>query len=432
MKYLFAASLLVVSGSCVPPTPSPTPQPSPVVSPSPLPTPPPSPVPVVAFDCNATQSLAGFYPTSKPTGRFIVVMKRRDGVRVMSAAEVHTFSDKHGLQVVRTFSRAITGFVSAMNVEKAVELAREPDVQYIQAEGRKRIPPSETSVRSVSPQGTATLATLDFGLDRLDQRSLPLDGAYAPGATGVGVHLYVVDTGTDLTHPEFAGRLGEGFSVFGGAPQDAEGHGSHVMGSAGGKTVGVAPGVTLHPVRVLDANGSGSDSDVIAGVDWVTQHVESHGWPAVANMSLGGGISPALDDAVCSSIKAGVTYALASGNDGESACNSSPSRIWQALVVDATDRNDQVPNWSNTGVCSDLYAPGVDIGSVLLGGGYTTMSGTSMASPHVAGAAALYLERNAGSTPAQVEAGLISLSTKGKIGAHGQAPDRLLFVRFTE
>ena len=190
---------------------------------------------------------------------------------------------------------------------------------FVQEDGRKTVGPR------VAPQATAT-----WGLDRTDQRDLPLDGRYEPGATGQGVHAYVIDTGIDSTHAEFTGRLGEGFSAYPGDTADDEGHGTHVAGTVGGTEFGIAKAVTLHPVRVLQ-NGSGADSDVIRGVDWVTDHVQQHGWPAVANMSLGGSAAPALDLAVCRSIAGGVSYAIAAGNESANACGSSPSRVLQSI-----------------------------------------------------------------------------------------------------
>ena len=243
------------------------------------------------------------------------------------------------------------------------------------------------------------------------------------------MHVYVLDTGLDLDHPEYADRVGEGFSARGGIPEDDNGHGTHVAGTAGGSTFGVAKDVTLHPVKVL-TNGSGSDSDVIRGIDFVTAHASANGWPAVANMSLGGGVSPALDRAVCASIEAGVSYAVASGNENEDACDSSPARVAQALGVGATNRTDARAFFSNRGECVDLFAPGRDIVSAARGGGSTTLSGTSMASPHVAGVSALCLERHPGASPAEVRACVLENATPGRLSGIGTgSPDLLLYAR---
>jgi subtilisin family serine protease len=239
----------------------------------------------------------------------------------------------------------------------------------------------------------------------------------------------VLDTGLDLDHPEFEGRVGEGFSSRGGVPEDDNGHGTHVAGTVGGTTFGIAKAVTLHPVKVL-TGGSGSDSDVIRGIDFVTQHANANGWPAVANMSLGGGVSPALDRAVCESIASGVSYAVAAGNDNEDACDSSPARVAQALGTGATNRTDGRAFFSNHGRCVDVFAPGRDIVSAARGGGSRTLSGTSMASPHVAGVSALCLARNPGTGPDEVRSCLLDVATEGRLSGIGAgSPDLLLYAR---
>ena len=337
-----------------------------------------------------------------------------------AASDVRAFAAQQTeVKDVVVFSAALAGFRGTMDKKVAKKLAQKPEVAFVQEDGRKTIGP---------PRPAAQLDAT-WGLDRTDQRDLPLDGRYDPGATGQGVHAYVIDTGIDTAHAEFSGRIGEGFSALGDEPQDDEGHGTHVAGTIGGTEFGIAKAVILHPVRVL-RNGSGSDSDVIRGVDWVTDHVRQHGWPAVANMSLGGDVSPALDLALCRSIAGGVSYAVAAGNDSANACGSSPSRIRQALSAGASDRNDRAASFTNTGECVAVFAPGVDIVSARRFGGSTTLSGTSMASPHVAGTAALCLERHPGQDPAAIRACVVDNASAGKLSGIGSgSPNRLVYTR---
>jgi len=317
----------------------------------------------------------------------------------------------------RTWSTAIKGFSATLPEAAAIALANNPNVAYVEPDRLGGI---------VTEQPGAT-----WGLDRIDQRSLPLDTVYQPGATGAGVHAYIIDTGMDIAHPEFTGRVGEGFSAMGDGINDDNGHGTHVAGTVGGTLFGVAKEVVLHPVRVL-SNGSGSDSTVIRGVDFVTAHAQANGWRAVANMSLGGSVSPALDLAVCRSIQSGVAYSVAAGNENADACNSSPARIAQALGTGASTRSDARASFSNRGECVDLFAPGQDITSAQPGGGTTALSGTSMASPHAAGVSALCLERDPGATPAQVMKCVLDHASHDKLSSIGNgSPNLLLYARDT-
>jgi subtilisin family serine protease len=376
------------------------------------------------FDCtDAIASLEGVVEVEDPIpNQYIVVMKP---ARVAAAGAarrqaVQALATDFDVQDMRIFDVSLPGFGCSISAEKAAEIARDPRVAFVQQDGRKQVTPL------AAPESDAV-----WGLDRTDQRDLPLDGVYEPGATGVGVHLYILDTGVDSDHDEFTGRMGECFSAHpdGFGCEDDHGHGTHVAGSAGGTEFGIAKEVTLHAVRVLQ-NGTGADSDVIEGIDWVTAHAQENGWPSAANMSLGGSPSDALDLAVCNSIAAGVSYAIASGNDDANACNFSPGRILQSISVGATDKNDRRASFSNKGVCVDVFGPGLNIVSARRNGGSTTMSGTSMASPHVAGVAALCLERGAGPDPAGVESCVVGNASQDKLSNTGEnSPNLLLYAK---
>ncbi|MDH3744622.1 MAG: S8 family peptidase, partial [Acidobacteriota bacterium] len=241
------------------------------------------------------------------------------------------------------------------------------------------------------------------------------------------IHAYVIDTGVDRDHPEFENRMGEAYNAVGDTRDDDHGHGTHVAGTVGGKTYGVAREVVIHAVRVL-RDGSGTDANVIEGIDWATKHALDNGWSAVSNMSLGGDTSRSLDTAVCRSIAAGMVHVVAAGNDDGNACGHSPAHVRQAITVGATNRRDRRAPFSNFGSCVDLFAPGVDIESAWRGGGTNTISGTSMASPHGAGVAVLVRERSPDADPNAVADEILTSATPDKIIDVGSSsPNELLY-----
>jgi N-acetylneuraminic acid mutarotase len=342
--------------------------------------------------------LAVKLPVGEPIpGQYIVVF-RRDLVNVQSVAQA--LAGKHAGKVKHTYRAALKGMAIQLSDAAAMALREDPAVAYVEQDQVARA----IDEPIVQPDATA-------GLDRIDQRLLPLSGTYSYTADGTGVRVYIIDTGIEYSHRDFGGRRAFfGFDAVGDDGSDCHGHGTHVAGTVGGATYGVAKNVSLYSVRVLNCEGNGSYSQVIAGVDWVTANRKR---PAVANMSLGGGFSTALNQAVTNSIATGVTYAVSAGNSADDACLYSPAGTPAALTVAATDINDGFAWFSNYGSCVDIEAPGVDITSDWIGSSTRTISGTSMASPHVTGAAALYLSTNTSGTPAQVAAALTGRATTG-------------------
>ncbi|MFD7660178.1 S8 family peptidase [Actinosynnema sp. NPDC059797] len=357
--------------------------------------------------------------TANPTAiqdSYIVVY---DEVSAQSAeALTADLSAKYGAKVEFTYRHALKGFAGTLSERAARRLAAEPGVAYVQQNG--------------TVQATATQPNPpSWGLDRIDQRDLPPDSGYTYPNDGAGVTAYIIDTGIRTSHQDFGGRASWGTNTTGdGNNTDCNGHGTHVAGTVGGSAHGVAKGVTLIAVKVLNCAGSGSFAGVAAGIDWVTGHHTSG--PAVANMSLGAqGSDATTENAVRNSIADGVTYALASGNSNADACNFTPARVAEAVTVNASTNTDARASFSNWGTCTDIFAPGQNITSAWHTGdtATNTISGTSMASPHVAGGAALLLGATPSLTPAQVQSALIANSTTGKITSPGTgSPNRLLFV----
>jgi subtilisin family serine protease len=319
-----------------------------------------------------------------------------------------------------SYSSAIKGFSAVLSPAAVAALRNDPDVAYIEQDQVMRISTTESGAT--------------WGLDRIDQASRTLNGTYNYTATGAGVHAYIIDTGIEITHPEISGRASVGYDAVADGKNgiDCNGHGTHVSGTVGGTTYGVAKGVTLVAVRVLNCSGSGSTSGVIAGIDWVTANRIR---PAVANMSLGGGASSTLDAAVKRSIASGVTYAIAAGNGNifgiaQDACRTSPARVPEAITIGATGSNDAKTSWSNYGNCVDFFAPGLNITSAWLNGGTNTISGTSMATPHVTGVAALYLQTHTQDAPQTVRDALFAVTTKGVVTSSKTVNNHLLFTNY--
>ncbi|MFE1169374.1 S8 family peptidase [Nocardiopsis sp. NPDC058789] len=271
-------------------------------------------------------------------------------------------------QVNHTYEETINGYSAELSDAEVQELRAQDGVAYIEQVGE-------------------ATTMVPWGLDRIDQEDLPLDGSYTTESDGSGTSVYIIDTGIDDSHPDFGGRAEVGFDATGGDGGDRQGHGTHVAGTVGADSYGVAPGASLYGVKVLGDDGSGTYDDVIAGIDWVAANADAN---AVANLSLGGPASQAVDDAVNALADSGVFVAVAAGNEGQDAGNVSPGGAEGVVTVGASDDSDATASFSNYGPAVDIYAPGVDVESTIPGGGTDSYSGTSMASPHVAGAAALY------------------------------------------
>ncbi|WP_327716155.1 S8 family peptidase [Streptomyces sp. NBC_00490] len=358
--------------------------------------------------------LAAGSPTAIKDSYIVTLKKGSTGFRSTSAAGKNLVKE-YGGAVKKTFGTALNGYSVTLSAAEAKRLAADPAVASVEQNQRVHV--------------DATQSSAPWGLDRIDQAALPLSGTYTyPDTAGSGVTAYVIDTGVRITHAQISGRASYGYDAVDGdtTASDGNGHGTHVATTIAGSTYGVAKKAKIVAVRVLDNAGSGTTAGVVAGIDWVTAN---HSGPSVANLSLGGGASTALDTAVRNSIASGVTYAVAAGNSSANASSYSPARVTEAITVGATTSTDARASYSNYGSVLDIFAPG----SSITAGWYTsdtatnTISGTSMATPHVAGAAAVYLAGHTSSTPAQVATALTGGATTNVVTGPGTgSPNRLL------
>ncbi|MDN3022084.1 S8 family peptidase [Streptomyces sp. S.PB5] len=348
-------------------------------------------------------------------GSYIVTLKKGAAGLKASSADGKNLVKEYGGTVKQTFGTVLNGYSATLSESEAKRLAADPAVAAVE--------------QNQIFKADATQTSAPWGLDRIDQTALPLSGTYTyPDSAGSGVTAYVIDTGVRITHSEISGRASYGYDAVDGdtTASDGNGHGTHVATTIAGSTYGVAKKAKIVAVRVLDNSGSGTTAGVIAGINWVTNN---HSGPSVANMSLGGSASSSLDTAVSNSIASGVTYAVAAGNSSANASSYSPARVASAITVGATTSSDAKASYSNYGSTLDIFAPG----SSITAGWYTsdtatnTISGTSMATPHVAGAAAVYLAGHTSSTPAQVATALVNGATTGAVTSAGSgSPNRLL------
>ncbi|WET76949.1 S8 family serine peptidase [Amycolatopsis sp. QT-25] len=345
--------------------------------------------------------------------QYIVVLK--NGVATAQAS-ASSLTGRFGGEVRSTWSAALNGFsVKKMTEKQARRLAADPSVKTVYQDGTAR--------------GADTQTNPTWGLDRVDQKTLPLDKKYTYNNSGAGVTAYDLDSGINPDNPEYEGRASLGKDFMGGDGKDCNGHGSHTAGTIASKTYGVAKKVKIVGLKVLGCDNSGPDSGIIDAVDWVTANAKK---PAVANMSLTMDAPGVGDDALKKSIASGVVYGVASGNASTDACNTSPARVPEAITVNATDSSDNRSSFSNYGSCTDIFAPGSDITSLSpSNGGSAVMNGTSMATPHVVGAAALYLAANPSATPKQVRDALVGNASDAVVKNPGNgSPNKLLNVSF--
>ncbi len=350
--------------------------------------------------------IAGADSKTAIAGSYIVQLK--DG---FTAAD--SVAAKVGAEVKHRYTRALNGFAAKMTAEAAKKLATDPAVKSVAQD------------QVFTKTGEAQSPTPSWGLDRVDQRVTTPDNLYRLRADTSQVHAYVIDSGIKVDHPDFTGRAVWNYNSIDSINTDCEGHGTHVAGTIGGKTVGVAKRINLHAVKVLDCEGSGTAASVIAGIDWVTANAVK---PAVANMSLAGNAFEPLDTAVRSSIASGISYSVASANYNDDACNYSPARVPEALTVNASTSTDARASFSNWGTCTDIFAPGYNIVSTSIDNGFIAGSGTSMAAPHVAAVAAIYLAYTPTASPAQVQKAMKDSATNDVVQDVAGSPNKLIYV----
>lgn len=389
-----------------------------------------TPLAVQAKGSTALAPLLTIQDAEAIPGQYIVVFKK--GVMFANAEEsIRASVAGVGGEVQFVYGAALNGYSARLTEQGLAAVRADPTVAYVEADAIVSVGPVPDD--EVSSQVTQPVGIGAWGLDRIDQRNMPLSKTYTYFKNGAGVHAYVLDTGIRSTHTQFGGRATKDFDAIGGNGNDCNGHGTHVAGTIGGSAYGVAKRVRIHAVRVLDCDGFGTYSGVIAGVDWVTANRIR---PAVANMSLGGPISTLLETALNNMIASGVVLVVAAGNSNANACGYSPARLAAAITVGSTGNrgaNDQRSYFSNIGRCVDIFAPGMYIKSAwhTSNTATNTISGTSMASPHVAGMVALYLQDHPAADQATVRNYLVTISTKNKvIGPGAGSPNRLLYSRF--
>ncbi|NKC21320.1 S8 family serine peptidase [Pseudoalteromonas sp. S4498] len=362
--------------------------------------------------------------------QYIVVFSTPSVLNVQNSKAIAAFANKqakalenkHNVSITKEFGGVLNGVVINASAKQLKGLLNNPNIDYIEQDQMVTVTPAITA--------SGDQANPTWGLDRVDQRNLPLNSNYHYDFDGTGVTAYVIDTGVRISHNEFGNRASHGYDFVDNDNDatDCNGHGTHVAGTIGGGEYGVAKNVNIVGVRVLGCNGSGSYSGVISGIDWVKNNASG---PSVANMSLGGGVSQAVDDAVNNAVASGVSFVVAAGNDNSNACNYSPARAADAITVGSTTSSDARSSFSNYGNCLDIYAPGSSITSAWHNSDTSTntISGTSMAAPHVAGAVALYLDENPSLSPSQIDSLLSQRSSKGKVSnPQSGSPNELLYT----